>query len=119
LSASPGADRRKHRRLGVRLPLYVSLQGEIYQKLVSVEARNVSEGGLLFETSTPLPVAADSRMMVSRLGGLPDSAHIEAQIVHCRQDPATGVYTIGLRFLGFVDVTAAELIARIEANRPD
>ena len=113
----PPEERRKHARIAVRLPLYVALADEVYQKMVSVETRNLSEGGLLFETRTPLPLESESRMMVSRLGGLPDSAHIEARVAHCRHDPASGLYTVGLRFTRFVDVTPAEVIARIEAYR--
>jgi c-di-GMP-binding flagellar brake protein YcgR len=108
-------DRRRHERISVRLPLYVALADEIMHKWVEIESQNVSMGGLFFQTRREIPLQAESRIMVSRLGGLPDSAQIEAKIVHCRKDAATGGYLIGVMFTGWVGVTPEELRARIEA----
>ena len=51
MSVSGGRpERRKHERLVVRVPLYVVVAGEIFQKMVEMESNNVSRGGLAFET---------------------------------------------------------------------
>lgn len=107
-------ERRRHERISVRLPLYVALADEIMQKWVEIEAQNVSMGGLFFETRKEIPLQAESRIMVSRLGGLPESAQIEAKVVHCRKDSASGSYLVGVMFTGWVGVTPEQLRQRIE-----
>jgi c-di-GMP-binding flagellar brake protein YcgR len=116
-SEPSGVDRREHERTTVKVPLYVALDGEVYQKMVEIEAQNISVGGLYFETRREIPVQSQSRVMVSRLGDLPDSAHIEATVVHCHRDPATGAFYVGLRFTSFIGVTPDELRAKIETWR--
>src|SRR6266536_1057850 len=64
------ADRRRHERIALRVPLYVVIGGEIFQKMVELETANVSEGGLAFETHRDIPLESESLVMVSRLGGL-------------------------------------------------
>jgi len=105
-------NRRQHPRWPVRLPLYVALSGELYHKTVEVESRDLSAGGLAFETRTALPTAARTTIMLGKLEGLPSTAHIEARIVHCRPHEGGEVFTVGVQFTRFVDVTAEELMAR-------
>jgi PilZ domain-containing protein len=109
----PQDDRRLHPRLPIRFPLYVALQGELYQKMVTVEAVDVSKGGLAFETKTPLPKDAKTTVMVGKLDGLPGSAHIEARVVHSKAVPGTDSFQVGVQFVRFVDITPEELIARV------
>jgi c-di-GMP-binding flagellar brake protein YcgR len=109
-----GIDRRQHERTTVKVPLYISLDGEVYQKMVEIESQNISVGGLYFETHREIPVQSQSRVMVSRLGDLPDSAHIEATVMHCHRDPATGAFYIGLKFTSFNGVTPEELRTKID-----
>lgn|GEM_PF-1699758 len=108
-------ERRKHERLVVRVPLYVVVEGEIFQKMVEMESNNVSVGGLSFETRREIPLDAEALVMVSRLGDLPPSAQIKARIVYCRPNAATGAFLVGLKFTEFVGVTPEQLLARIEA----
>jgi hypothetical protein len=100
--------------LVVRVPLYVVVEGEIFQKMVEMESNNVSVGGLSFETRREIPLDAEALVMVSRLGDLPPSAQIKARIVHCRPNPATDAFLVGLKFTEFVGVTPEQLLARIE-----
>ena len=72
---------RKHRRVKLKLPIYVSLQDEIVKKLIPVESEDISEGGLRFQTRQELPLEADSRIVVSKLANLHPTAHIEGRIV--------------------------------------
>jgi hypothetical protein len=113
------AERRRHPRYAVRFPLYASLHGEVYQKMVAIEARDVSEGGLAFETRTRLPLGVETRVMVSRLGGLSESAHIEARVVYCMHDEANSLYRVGVTFHRFVDVTAEQLVERLRSVQAD
>ena len=72
-----GAERRQHPRKPTRFPLYVALAGELYHKTVEVQARDLSNGGLAFDTRTTLPHGARATVMLGRLAGLPRTAHIE------------------------------------------
>jgi hypothetical protein len=108
-------ERRKHERLVVRVPLYVVVEGEIFQKMVEMESNNISKGGLSFETRREIPVGSEALVMVSRLGDLPSSAQIKGQIIYCRPNADAGAFSVGLKFSQFVSVTPDELLARIES----
>jgi hypothetical protein len=109
-----GQERRRHERLRIRVPLYIELPSGIFQKNVTIEALDVSKGGLSFETSRPVPEGAEARIMVARLGGLPDMAQIEARVIHCETSVDGRSTTVGVQFIHLVGVTAEELISRLE-----
>ena len=110
-------ERRQHERVPIRVPLYVVIGGEIFQKMVELETANVSTGGLAFETHREIPVEAESLVMVSRLGDLPAGAQIQGRVTYCSHDAERGVYTVGVRFTTFQGVQPEELHARIAAWR--
>jgi hypothetical protein len=98
--------------------MYVALQGELFHKTVGVEAKDISNGGLAFESKTALPQEARATVMLGKLPGLPATAHIEARIVHCEPQGDGETFTIGVKFVRLVDVTAEELVARVSAPSP-
>jgi hypothetical protein len=108
-----GAERRQHPRQPARFPFYVALAGELYHKTVSVEARDLSNGGLAFETRTALPQGARGTVMLGRLEGLPRTAHIEARIVYCQPQPDGESFKVGAKFEEFVDVTVEKLLVYV------
>jgi Tfp pilus assembly protein PilZ len=110
-------ERRKHERVRLKVPLYVVIGAEIFQKMIELETHNVSKGGLSFETHREIPLEAESLVMVSRLGDLPPSAQIQGKVAYCTHDAARGVYTVGITFTTFQGVSEADLQARIEAWR--
>jgi len=107
-------ERRQHERFKIRVPLYIELPGGIFQKNVAIESRDISVGGLSFETARRVPEGAQARIMVARLGGLPDMAQIEARVVRLEPAPGGGATTVGVVFTRLVGVTAEELILRLE-----
>ena len=111
--SAPQDERRKHPRSPTRFPLYVAIRGELYHKMVTVEATDISAGGLAFETKTPLPKDAKTTVMLGKLEGLPGTAHIEAEVMHSRPVPGSDSYSVGVRFEKFVDITAEELLALV------
>ena len=106
---------RKYKRVAVRIPVYISLDGGVYSKVVQLTCLDVSGGGLSFETGREVPLEADSRLVVGKLGDLPASAHIEGRVTHRAKDGKTGRYRIGVEFTSFANVTREELLERIEA----
>jgi c-di-GMP-binding flagellar brake protein YcgR len=108
-------ERRKHDRLALRVPVFVEVEGVVFQKMVRIEAQNISTGGLFFETHHEIPLQADSRVMLHRLGDLPDSAQIRARVVHCHRDPRTGLFSVGLQFVEFQGVGPGEVMTRLKA----
>jgi PilZ domain-containing protein len=99
--------RPRSRRLGLALPLVVSgrdLQGRAFEE--EAETRNISAGGLCFETARRLPIGArlrlDVRLTASlrpRFGG---RARYAVRAVVCRIENFAGAdrYRVGVRFLG-------------------
>ena len=108
-------DRRRHERTRIRVPLYIELPGGIFQKNVSIEALDVSKGGLSFETTRRIPEGAEARIMVARLGGLPDMAQIEARVIHCETAIDGRSIMVGVQFIHLVGMTAEDLISRLES----
>jgi c-di-GMP-binding flagellar brake protein YcgR len=108
------SDKRQHRRLQVRVPLFISVDGEVYRKTVRLESRDVSAGGLSFMTGREVPLAAESRVVVARLGDIEEPALIEGRVAHVKLDEATGRYVVGVQFTRFLNITAEELMERLE-----
>lgn len=107
-------NKRKYRRYPVKLPLFVALGGDVYRKQIPLESKDISGGGLSFETSRKLPLESETRLIVARLGDLPVSAFIRGRVAHCQKDPGGSRYNVGLEFTDFVHVTQEEVVARIE-----
>jgi c-di-GMP-binding flagellar brake protein YcgR len=108
-------DKRRYERFKLRVPLYISMEGQLFHKKIHLESKDVSAGGVSFETSRGIPVEAESRVVVSDLGDLATPTFIRGRVAHLKQDPVTGRYTVGIEFLEFVNTTREELAARIEA----
>lgn len=107
-------ERRRHERVALRVPLYVVIGSEIFQKMVELETADLSEGGLAFDTHRQIPLESESLVMVSRLGDLPPSAQIQGRVAYCRHDPERGVYRVGVTFTSFQGVTPEDLHRRID-----
>jgi c-di-GMP-binding flagellar brake protein YcgR len=106
---------RAYPRHRVTVPLYITMGGEYLQKTIPLESKDVSGGGISFETTKQVPLEAESSLIVAGLGDLGKAAFIQGRVVHQRRNPATERYTVGLEFTGFVNTTREELLARIEA----
>jgi c-di-GMP-binding flagellar brake protein YcgR len=108
-------NKRRFERFKLRVPLYISLEGQLFHKKIHLQSKDVSAGGMSFETSREIPLEAESRVVVSDLGDLSPPTFIRGRVAYIKQDPATGRYTVGLEFIEFVNTTREELAARIEA----
>lgn len=109
-----GLEDRRYERFRIKVPVYVALEGGTFRKTIPLQSRDVSGGGLSFETSRKIPLNAKSRVVVSKLGEVADPAMIYGRVAHRSKDPKTGRYTIGIEFIEFVNVTREELLAHIE-----
>jgi hypothetical protein len=107
-------EKRQHRRFPLRVPLFILVNGEVYRKNVVLESRDVSAGGLSFETGREIPPAAESRVIVARLGDIEEPALIEGRVARVTHDEARGRYVVGIEFTRFVNVTREELVKRLE-----
>ena len=84
-------------------------------KNVHLESRDVSAGGLSFSTSRRIPLDAESRVVIARLGDLGQPALIHARVAYRQHDPESGRYTVGLEFTRFVNTSREELASRIDS----
>ena len=111
----PKDDPRKYPRFRLNVPVYIALDGGTFRKTIPLESRDLSGGGLSFETSRKVPVHSKSKVVVSQLGDLGEPALIHGRVAHTQKNPQSGRYTIGIEFIEFVNVTREALVARIEA----
>jgi len=109
-----GPENRKHPRFSVRAPIYVALGGEVVRKTIHVDARDISTGGLSFETSRELPLEAEAQVVLARAGDESADLAIRGRVVWTRRDPETGRYLVGVRFTDFDGLTPEQLAARID-----
>jgi len=106
-------EQRRFPRHALRLPLYVTVGGGVLRKRVALESRDVSAGGVSFETSQTIPLEAETRIVLSKLGDLPEGAVIRGRVARVVRDPITGRTFVGVEFSEFVNVTREELLDRI------
>ena len=109
-----GPDNRKDRRFSLRVPIYVAIGGEVVRKTVNLESRDVSAGGLSFETSRDVPLDAEAQVVLSRAGEGATALAIRGRVVWTRQIPESGRYLVGVKFTDFDGLTREDLAARIE-----
>jgi len=93
--------------------------GRLYEKAVEIESRDISGGGLSFETHREIPLDAKSKIVVGRLGNLPASAIIEGRVVYRLKQSGRDFYTVGVEVLDFVNTSREELLERIDSWRDE
>ncbi len=106
---------RRHVRFVVHVPIYIGDGEAIVRKTVRLVSRDISEGGLSFETSRELPLDATSRVVISSLGDIPGPILIRGRVAWKRPQVANGRYLVGVEFTDFENVTRDRLLAEIEA----
>ena len=111
-----GADARKHERYAIQVPLYINgVDGSTLRKVIRLESKDISAGGVSFETSQKIPLEAESRVVLSQIGDLRGQALILGRVVRRVKNPDTERYVIGLEFTEFVNATREELVAHLES----
>ncbi|TDI35173.1 MAG: PilZ domain-containing protein [Acidobacteria bacterium] len=106
---------RRFERVSVKVPMFITVGGgRLYEKAVSIESCDISGGGLCFETRSKIPLSAESKIIMGRLGDLPGSALIEGRIVYRRKQKGTERYTVGVEFIEFVNTTRDEVLHHID-----
>lgn len=113
-----GIDERRHERIAVKVPLYITAAGKLVRKTVPLESRDISAGGVCFETGRRVPLDARSRVVISKLGDLPDPVLIHGRVAWRQKHPFNGRYMVGIEFTDFENITREELIQKIESWRP-
>jgi hypothetical protein len=111
---APGPDNRQDRRYAIRVPIYVALGQEIVRKRIPLESRDVSAGGLSFETSRAMPLGAHTQIVLARLGDDGGPAAIRGDVVWTRAIPDRKRHLVGVKFAEYEGVSRESLAARIE-----
>ncbi len=108
------SERRRHERQSIDVPLHVRAVDNGVSRWV--EARDVSDEGLSFETRRSLNILDGAPLYLDNLGGeVPDAARVEARVVHAKHDEDTGRFRVGVRFTGRSRLTEEQLKRRIKA----
>jgi len=102
-------DARREARYPLRVPLYVNLPDSVYRKEIRVESIDFSSGGLGFETSQKLPIDSRSRIVIEKIGNLPEASCIEGRVAHIRRRSDGRSYQVGVEFTRLVGVTPEKL----------
>ena len=113
-AADTRPENRRDRRFSLRVPIYVAIGDEVVRKTVHLESRDVSAGGLSFETGRDVPLDAEAQVVLARAGEGATPLAIRGRVAWTRQIPESGRYVVGIRFSDFDGLTREDLAARIE-----
>jgi c-di-GMP-binding flagellar brake protein YcgR len=109
------AEKRKEPRIAIRVPLYVAADDGVVRKTIHLESRDVSAGGLSFETGREVPLEAESQIVLSRLGDLSGAILVRGRVAWKQEIAGTGRYRVGVEFTDFDGLSREELVAKMEA----
>jgi c-di-GMP-binding flagellar brake protein YcgR len=107
-------ERRKDPRFTARVPIYLAIGGEVVRKTVHLESRDVSAGGLSFETGREIPLDAEAQVVLAHAGEEKGAVAIHGRVVWTRLLPETGRYVVGVRFTDLDGLTPDSLRDLIE-----
>lgn len=105
---------RKYARFVTHVPIYITDGPDLLHKTVRLVARDISAGGLCFETGRDLALEASSRVVISGLGALPGPILIHGRVAWRHPHPFNGRYLVGIEFTGFENVSRDQLLEEIE-----
>jgi len=112
----PGPE-RQFPRWQIKVPLYITANGTLFQKKIRLESEDVSGGGLAFETSRRLPLDSESQVVLGQLGQIQTPAVIRARVAHLVRLRPSGRYRVGLEFTEFINTSREEVLAEFERWR--
>lgn len=108
------AEGRRDVRFATHVPLYIVDGPALLHKTVRLVARDISAGGVCFETGRDLPLEASSHVVISRLGDIPGPIMIHGRVAWRQAHPFNGRYLVGIEFTGFENISRDRLIAEID-----
>ncbi len=109
-----GVERRRDHRFSLRVPIYIDVEKGVVRKIIHLRSRDISAGGLSFETARELQLEAEAQVIFSGVGDLPGRYVIRGRVVWKKLLPDTGRYLFGVQFTGFDGASREELLARME-----
>jgi len=108
------AEGRRYARFATHVPIYIADGPALLHKTVRLLARDISAGGLCFETGHDLPLESSSRVVISRVGDIPGPILIHGRVAWRQPHPFNGRYLVGIEFTGFENISKDRLIAEID-----
>lgn len=110
------AEGRKHARFAVNVPIYIEEGDALLHKTVRLVSRDISAGGICFETGHDFPLEAASRVVISRVGHIPGPILIHGRVAWRHPHPFNGRYLVGVEFTGFENISRDRLLAEIDGR---
>ena len=105
---------RQFERWQIKVPIYITADGTLFQKRVRLESQDISGGGLAFETSRRLSLHAESQVVLGQLGAIAKPAVIRARVAHLVRIPDSRRFRVGLEFTEFINTSREQILAEIE-----
>jgi c-di-GMP-binding flagellar brake protein YcgR len=107
-------EKRKEPRFSLRVPLYVATGEGVLRKMVLIESRDISAGGLSFDTGRELPLRAKSVIVLSRPGDPLNTVLVRGIVAWTQESAGTGRFRVGVEFTDYDGLTRQELVAKME-----
>jgi len=108
---------RIHARFAAHVPIYIAAGPAMLHKTVRLVARDISAGGLCFETGHDVSLEATSRLVIAGFGDIPGPILIHGRVAWRHPHPFNGRYLVGVEFTGFENVSRDRLLAEIAGWR--
>jgi c-di-GMP-binding flagellar brake protein YcgR len=109
-----GVERRRDHRFSLRVPIYIAAEEGVILKTVHLGSRDISAGGISFETASELPLEAESQIIFAGVGDLSDTCIIRGRVVWKQPLPDTERCLFGVQFTGYEGVSREELLSRMD-----
>jgi c-di-GMP-binding flagellar brake protein YcgR len=109
-----GVERRQDRRLSLQVPLYIASGEDVFSKTVHLQSRDISAGGLSFDTSRELELEAESQIIFPSVGDLNGTYIIRGRVAWTKPLPDTGRFQVGVQFTSFEGVSREELVVCLD-----
>jgi c-di-GMP-binding flagellar brake protein YcgR len=109
-----GVERRRDPRFSLRVPIYIDAEEGVVVKTIHLGSRDISAGGISFDTASDLPLEAESQIIFTGVGEVSDTYIIRGRVVWKKPLSEPGRNMFGVQFTSFEGVSREELLARME-----
>jgi hypothetical protein len=91
-------ERRKHRRFSLRYPVHVKFGSAESASEMQALSKNISQGGVLLETDSPIPQQCDVSFIMTVKEHLPIQIAGQGEVVRIEPHPSGAGFAVAIKY---------------------